>query len=301
MMTPTQILTRLSIEMLSAISLRDGDMPVLRRVSLTVDTGEVHGLVGESGAGKSTIAKAILGIIPSQVKVTGGRIVFEGRDLLALGPGELREILGRDIALIPQDPSTALNPARRIDAQMTDGLRLKRGLSAKEARIRARVLLEEVQIRDPDRVLKNYPHQLSGGMRQRVLIAAAFGLEPKLVIADEPTTALDVTVQKQILRLIRSLQERHGTSVLFVSHELGVVAKICDRVTVLYMGKVVEQGATADVLNAPRHAYTKALLAANPRYDRPDLGLEPTPPEVVAALRAEIAAFDASVTGPQNG
>jgi dipeptide transport system ATP-binding protein len=301
MMTPTQIPTRLSIEMLSAISLRDGDKPVLRRVSLTVDTGEVHGLVGESGAGKSTIAKAILGIIPSQVKVTGGRIVFEGRDLLALRPGELREILGRDIALIPQDPSTALNPARRIDVQMTDGLRLKRGLTAKEARIRARVLLEEVQIRDPDRVLKSYPHQLSGGMRQRVLIAAAFGLEPKLVIADEPTTALDVTVQKQILRLIRSLQERHGTSVLFVSHDLGVVAKICDRVTVLYMGKVVEQGATADVLNAPRHAYTKALLAANPRYDRPDLGLEPTPPEVVAALRAEIAAFDASVTGPQNG
>ena len=214
---------------------------------------------------------------------------------------ELRAVLGRDIALVPQDPSTALNPSRRIDAQMTDGLRLKRGLSAKAARLRARALLEEVQIRDPDRVLVSYPHQLSGGMRQRVLIAAAFGLEPKLVIADEPTTALDVTVQKQILRLIRSLQERHGTSVLFVSHDLGVVAKICDRVTVLYMGKVVEQGATADVLNAPRHAYTRALLAANPRYDRPDTGLEPTPPEVIAALRAEIAAFDASVAGAPNG
>ena len=151
-------------------------------------------------------------------------------------------------------------------------MRLKRGLSAKDARLRARSLLEEVQIRDPDRVLASYPHQLSGGMRQRVLIAAAFGLEPKLVIADEPTTALDVTVQKQILRLIRALQERHGTSVLFVSHDLGVVAKICDRVTVLYMGKVVEQGATADVLSAPRHAYTRALLAANPRYDRPETG-----------------------------
>ena len=163
-------------------------------------------------------------------------------------PHDLRAVLGRDIALVPQDPSTALNPSRRIDAQMTDGLRLKRGLSAKEARLRARSLLEEVQIRDPDRVLASYPHQLSGGMRQRVLIAAAFGLEPKLVIADEPTTALDVTVQKQILRLIRALQERHGTSVLFVSHDLGVVAKICDRVTVLHMGKVVEQGATADVL-----------------------------------------------------
>jgi peptide/nickel transport system ATP-binding protein len=292
---------RLSIETLSAISLRDGDKPILRRVSLAVGTGEVHGLVGESGAGKSTIAKAILGIIPSQVKVTGGQIAFEGRDLLTLSASELRAVLGRDIALVPQDPSTALNPARRIDAQMTDGLRLRRGLSAKEARQRAAALLDEVQIRDPGRVLNSYPHQLSGGMRQRVLIAAAFGLEPKLVIADEPTTALDVTVQKQILRLIRSLQERHGTSVLFVSHDLGVVAKICDRVTVLYMGKVVEQGDTSDVLTSPRHAYTKALLAANPRYDRPDTGLEPTPAEVIAALRAEIAAFDASNRGAPHG
>ena len=288
---------RLAIEALSAISLRDGNRPILRRVSLVVATGEVHGLVGESGAGKSTIAKAILGIIPSQLKVTDGRIVFEGRDLLSLLPKDLRAVLGRDIALVPQDPSTALNPSRRIDAQMTDGLRLKRGLSAKQARLRAHALLEEVQIRDPKRVLDSYPHQLSGGMRQRVLIAAAFALEPKLVIADEPTTALDVTVQKQILRLIRSLQERHGTSVLFVSHDLGVVAKICDRLTVLYMGKVMEQGSTADVLAAPRHPYTKALLAANPRYDRPDTGLEPTSPEVIAALRAEIAAFDAGVAG----
>jgi peptide/nickel transport system ATP-binding protein len=287
---------RLAIEALSAISLRAAGALILRGVSLTVDTGEVHGLVGESGAGKSTIAKAILGIVPSQVKITGGRIVFEGRDLLALSANELRAILGRDITLVPQDPSTALNPSRRIDAQMTDGLRLKRGLSMKEARLRARALLAEVQIRDPERVLSSYPHQLSGGMRQRVLIAAAFALEPKLVIADEPTTALDVTVQKQILRLIRALQERHGTSVLFVSHDLGVVAQICDRVSVLYMGKVVEQGGTADILQNPQHPYTQALLAANPRYDRPDTGLEPTPPEVVAALRAEIAAFDAGVS-----
>ena len=292
---------RLAIEKLSAVSLRDGNKPVLRRVSLAVGTGEVHGLVGESGAGKSTIAKAILGIIPSQVRVTGGRIDFEGTDLLRLSPRGLRAVLGRDIALIPQDPLTALNPARRIDAQMTDGLRLKRGLSARQARVRALELLEEVQIRDPERVLNCYPHQLSGGMRQRVLIAAAFGLEPKLVIADEPTTALDVTVQKQILRLIRALQERHGTSVLFVSHDLGVVAKICDRVTVLYMGKVVEQGATAEVLTTPHHAYTKALLAANPRYDRPDTGLEPTPPEVISALRAEISAFDVSLLESRDG
>jgi peptide/nickel transport system ATP-binding protein len=292
---------RLVIEALGVISLRAGGAPILRGVSLTVDTGEVHGLVGESGAGKSTIAKAILGIVPSQVRISGGRIVFEGRDLLALSASELRAILGRDITLVPQDPSTALNPSRRIDAQMTDGLRLKRGLSMKEARLRARALLAEVQIRDPERVLSSYPHQLSGGMRQRVLIAAAFALEPKLVIADEPTTALDVTVQKQILRLIRALQERHGTSVLFVSHDLGVVAQICDRVSVLYMGKVVEQGGTADILQNPQHPYTQALLAANPRYDRPDTGLEPTPPEVVAALRAEIAAFDAGALSRGGG
>ena len=292
---------RLAIEALSAISLRDGDRPILRRVSLSVGVGEVHGVVGESGAGKSTIAKAILGIIPSQVRITGGTINFEGQNLLSMPAKALRAVLGRDIALVPQDPSTALNPSRRIDAQLTDGLRLKRGLSAREARLRALALLEEVQIRDPERVLKRYPHQLSGGMRQRVLIAAAFGLEPKLVIADEPTTALDVTVQKQILRLIRLLQERHGTSVLFVSHDLGVVAKICDRLTVLYMGRAMEQGTTEEVLSAPRHAYTKALLAANPRYDRPDTGLEPTPPEVVAALRAEIAAFDAAAAEAGHG
>jgi peptide/nickel transport system ATP-binding protein len=292
---------RLAIEGLSAISLRDGDRPILRRVSLSVGVGEVHGVVGESGAGKSTIAKAILGIIPSQVRITGGTINFEGQNLLSMPAKALRAVLGRDIALVPQDPSTALNPSRRIDAQLTDGLRLKRGLSAREARLRALALLEEVQIRDPERVLKSYPHQLSGGMRQRVLIAAAFGLEPKLVIADEPTTALDVTVQKQILRLIRLLQERHGTSVLFVSHDLGVVAKICDRLTVLYMGRAMEQGTTEEVLSAPRHAYTKALLAANPRYDRPDTGLEPTPPEVVAALRAEIAAFDAAAAEAGHG
>ena len=292
---------RLAIEALSAISLRDGDRPILRQVSLAVGVGEVHGVVGESGAGKSTIAKAILGIIPSQVRITGGTINFEGQNLLSMPAKALRAVLGRDIALVPQDPSTALNPSRRIDAQLTDGLRLKRGLSAREARLRALALLEEVQIRDPERVLKSYPHQLSGGMRQRVLIAAAFGLEPKLVIADEPTTALDVTVQKQILRLIRLLQERHGSSVLFVSHDLGVVAKICDRLTVLYMGRAMEQGTTEEVLSAPRHAYTKALLAANPRYDRPDTGLEPTPPEVVAALRAEIAAFDAAAAEARHG
>jgi peptide/nickel transport system ATP-binding protein len=169
-------------------------------------------------------------------------------------------------------------------------LRLWRGLDAQAARHIALRLLAEVHIRDPERVLRSFPHQLSGGMRQRVLIAAAFALEPTLIIADEPTTALDVTVQKQILRLIRNMQHAHGTAVIFVSHDLGVVAQICDHVTLLYAGRIVEQGATAEMLEAPKHAYTRALIEACPRYDRPDAGLRPVPEEILAQLRAEAAA-----------
>ncbi|EPE94051.1 ABC transporter ATP-binding protein [Rhizobium grahamii] len=278
----------LSITGLTAVSDRDGGASVLRDVSLRLARGEVHGLVGESGAGKSTIAKALLGILPRTVRVTGGSVRFEERDLLTLPSGALRQIIGNEIALIPQDPQTALNPGRRIEAQLTDGLRMNRGMSGRQAHARAISLLEEVHIRDPLRVLEAYPHELSGGMRQRVLIAAAFSLEPKLVVADEPTTALDVTVQKQILRLIRGMQDKHGTAVLFVTHDLGVVAQICDRVTLLYSGKVIEAGSTADVLDHPAHAYTRALLAASPRYDRPDEGLTPVPPAVFDQLRREI-------------
>jgi peptide/nickel transport system ATP-binding protein len=278
----------LSITGLSAVSDRDKGQPILRDVALTLDRGEVRGLVGESGAGKSTIAKALLGILPRTVRVTGGSIRFEGRDLLTMPPRQLSDIMGSEISLIPQDPQTALNPGRRIEAQLTDGLRMRRGLSTREAHAKALKLLDEVHIRDPERVLKCYPHELSGGMRQRVLIAAAFALEPKLVVADEPTTALDVTVQKQILRLIRGIQQAHGTGVIFVTHDLGVVAQICDSVTLLYAGKVIEEGRTADVLSAPRHNYTKALIAAGPRYDRPDAGLEPVPQAVFEQLRAEI-------------
>lgn len=284
MMTPL-----LSISGLSAVSLREGGAPILRDVSLSLGRGEVRGLVGESGAGKSTIAKALLGILPRTVKVTSGEILFEGRDLLTMPEKGLRAIMGSEIALIPQDPQTALNPGRRIEAQLTDGLRLRRGMSARAARDRALQLLDEVHIRDPERVLASYPHELSGGMRQRVMIAAAFSLEPKLVVADEPTTALDVTVQKQILRLIRGMQEAHATAVIFVTHDLGVVAKICDSVTLLYGGKVIEAGPTASVLGAPRHSYTRALIAAGPRYDRPDAGLEPVPQPVFDQLQAELS------------
>jgi peptide/nickel transport system ATP-binding protein len=287
----------LSIAHLSAVSTRDGNAPVLRDVSLTVARGEVHGLVGESGAGKSSIAKAILGILPGGIRITHGTIKLRGRDMLALDAQERRRLLGAEVSLIPQDPLTALNPARRIGAQLTDGLRRWRGLSARQAEARALALLDDVQMREPKRVMRAYPHELSGGMRQRVLIAAAFALDPKLVIADEPTTALDTTVQKQILRLIRAMQERHGTSVIFVTHNLGVVAQICARATLLYMGKVMEQGATRDLIEAPHHPYTQALMAACPRYDRPAQELEPIPDAVLAACRAEVMAFDRAGAG----
>ncbi|MFZ2105511.1 MAG: ABC transporter ATP-binding protein [Roseiarcus sp.] len=279
----------LAVSQLSAVSDRDRAV-ILHDVSLEVRRGETCGLVGESGAGKSTIAKAILGILPRTVRVTGGAVRFEGVDLLTMPTDARRGLIGEKIALIPQDPLTALNPSRRIEAQLTDGLRLQRGLDARAARARGLALLDEVQIQGPERVLRCFPHELSGGMRQRVLIASAFALEPRLIVADEPTTALDVTVQKQILRLIRAMQTAHGTAVLFVTHDLGVVAQICDSVTLLFGGRVVEAGRTADLLTTPRRPYTRALIEASPRYDRPDAGLRPIPDEVVAGLRAELAA-----------
>jgi peptide/nickel transport system ATP-binding protein len=272
------------------LSARSAVGPILRDVSLSVNAGEVMALVGESGAGKSTIAKAVLGILPAGIEVTGGNIMFEGTDLLALSPARLRDMLGVRIALIPQDPLTSLNPARRIGDQLTDGLRLRAGMNRKQAFDRALSLLNDVHIREPERVLKRYPHELSGGMRQRVLIAQAFSLNPHVIIADEPTTALDVTVQKQVLRLIRDMQREHKTTLLFVTHDLGVVAQICDRMTVLYGGKALEQGFTADILKNPQSPYTRALLAASPRYDQPEQSLEPVPEALIAELQREIGA-----------
>jgi peptide/nickel transport system ATP-binding protein len=276
----------IDIRNLSAVSSAG---PILRNVSLTVGAGEVMALVGESGAGKSTIAKAVLGILPAEIRVTSGEIWFEGVDLLKLSPMRLKTMLGIRIALIPQDPLTSLNPARRIGAQLTDGLRLRAGLGKADAMSKAASLLSDVHIRDPEAVLLRYPHELSGGMRQRVLIAQAFSLKPEVIIADEPTTALDVTVQKQVLRLIREMQRAHRTTLLFVTHDLGVVAQICDRMTVLYGGKVLEQGTTAAILKKPSHRYTQALLAANPRYDRPEQSLQPVPENLIADLKWEIA------------
>ncbi|WP_167507067.1 MULTISPECIES: ABC transporter ATP-binding protein [unclassified Mesorhizobium] len=280
----------LDIRSLSAV-LPNGQR-VLRSVSLSVQPGEVRALVGESGAGKTMIGKAVLGVLPKSVRIVEGEMLIEGEDLGRLDAKARRTLIGARTALIPQDPLTALNPSRRIGAQMTDRLVRILGWSGERAGTRIRQLLDEVHIREPERVLKSYPHELSGGMRQRVLIAAAFAAEPRLIVADEPTTALDVTVQKQILRLIAQLQRDHGTAILFVTHDLGVVAKLSQKVSVLYAGKVVEEAETARLFAAPQHAYTRALIAATPRYTDPYASLKPVDESVLAGLSAEIAAAD---------
>ncbi|WP_245429429.1 ABC transporter ATP-binding protein [Mesorhizobium sp. WSM3860] len=280
----------LEIRCLSAVL--PNERRVLRSVSLAVQPGEVRALVGESGAGKTMIGKAVLGVLPKSVRIVEGEMLIEGEDLGRLDAKARRTLIGARTALIPQDPLTALNPSRRIGPQMTDRLVRILGWSGEKADKRIRQLLDEVQIREPERVLKCYPHELSGGMRQRVLIAAAFAAEPRLIVADEPTTALDVTVQKQILRLIAQLQRDHGTAILFVTHDLGVVAKISQKVSVLYAGKVVEEAQTADLFASPQHPYTRALIAATPRYTDPYASLKPVDETVLAGLADEIAAAD---------
>jgi peptide/nickel transport system ATP-binding protein len=276
-----------------------GDANVLRGISLEVEPGEVRGLVGESGAGKSMLGRAVLGLLPANATILSGHIAFEGRDLLSVRELERRSLLGRRIALIPQDPMTSLNPVKRVGAQISNLLRHHLGLSKRAALSRATELLTEVAIREPERVLSLYPHEISGGMRQRVLIAMAFACDPALVIADEPTTALDVTVQRQVLQLVERLRKRHGSAVLFITHDLGVVAKICRSVSVLHAGRVLEEGDTADVLMRPRHAYTRALLAATPRADRPAETLRPVPPALIEQLWSEARRLDRSgAAGP---
>jgi len=275
------------------LALPGGALPVLRGVSLSLAPGRVLGVVGESGAGKTMVGKAVLGIAPGRARISGGSIVFDGRDITHLAGESRRALLGRGMALIPQDPMSALNPVRRIDAQMTDVLRLHLGLDRDAAEARAKELLGAVHIRHPARVLRQYPHELSGGMRQRVLIAIAFACRPRLIVADEPTTALDVTVQRQILRLIKELQSNFGTALLFISHDLGVVSKICDEVAVMYAGRVLEGAPVAEIFARPRHDYTRALFAATPRYDRPAEALKPVPSALTERLLVEAAAYDA--------
>ncbi|MEM5472359.1 ABC transporter ATP-binding protein [Hoeflea sp. AS60] len=281
----------LTVNNLSA-ALHGYDQRVLRSVSFSIDTGEVLGLVGESGAGKSMIGKAILGILPSAISIIEGEILLDGQDLQKMKPADRRRLIGATAALIPQDPLTALNPSRRIEPQITNRLVDILGWTKADARVRALELLNEVYIDNPERVMGSYPHELSGGMRQRVLIASAFAANPKLVIADEPTTALDVTVQKQILRLIRELQARHATAMVFVTHDLGVVSKVCQRLSVLYGGKIVENSSVPDFFEGPKHAYSRALLAATPKYTDPGASLLPVDEAVIEAVAAEVLVAD---------
>ncbi len=273
---------------------RSGWQPILRGASLTLAPGQVLGLVGESGAGKTMLGKAVLGLQPERARISDGAIRFEGKDIAHWREERRRALLGRGMSLIPQDPMSALNPVTRIETQMLDVLRLHLDLDRRSAHEAALRLLADVHIRNPERVLRQYPHELSGGMRQRILIAIAFACRPKLIVADEPTTALDVTVQRQILRLIKELQVDHGTSLLFVTHDLGVVAKVCDFVCVMHAGRIVEAASVSEVFARPRHDYTKALFAATPRYDRPAEALVPVPPALVERLWAEAAAHDAA-------
>ena len=241
----------------------------MEEVTLSVAAGEILCVVGESGSGKSMTANAIMRLLPGGVTLDGGRILFEGRDLAGVSEADMRQVRGAGIAMIFQEPMTALNPLRTIGDQIGEMFEIHTDLAKAEIRARVQSLLEEVRIPDPLAAAKAYPHELSGGQRQRAMIAMALALDPKVLIADEPTTALDVTTQAQILELIRDLQRRKGTAVLFITHDFGVVAEIADRVAVMSKGRVVEQGTVEAVLDNPQHGYTKQLIAAVPPLKAP--------------------------------
>jgi len=247
------------------VSVSYGGAPVVSELDLRVRRGEIVGLIGESGCGKSSIALAAMGLLDGPAKVAGERLRVCGGDVLGADHRRLAALRGDRVSMIFQEPMTSLNPCMRIGDQVAEVLRIHRRGDRKSARARAVELLELVEIPSPQQRARQYPHELSGGMRQRVMIAIAMAGEPDLLLADEPTTALDVTVQAEILDLIRTLQRRTAMGVLLISHDLGVVASMCDVVKVMYAGQVVESGPTARVLGAPRHPYTQALLAAVPR------------------------------------
>jgi ABC-type dipeptide/oligopeptide/nickel transport system ATPase component len=237
-------------------------------VSFQIAPGETLGVVGESGSGKSVTAFAILRLLQAPGRVTGGRVMFEGRDLLALSEREMRDVRGGRISLIFQEPMTALNPVMRVGDQIAEALTVHGRASRAEARQRAAELLDAVRIPDAARRVRDYPHQLSGGMRQRVMIAIALACRPPLVIADEPTTALDVTIQAQVLDLMRELRARYNLALLLITHDFGVIAEMADRVAVMYRGRLVEEGPVRQMLRQPAHEYTRRLLAAVPGMRR---------------------------------
>ena len=247
-----------------------GVVQAVDKISYTVEEGETVAIVGESGCGKSVSALSILGLIPNPPgRIVGGEINFMGQDLTKVTDAELREIRGRDIGMVFQEPMTSLNPVLSIGLQLTETMQLHRGLTRAEADSRAVELMGMVGISEPERRLRQYPHHLSGGMRQRVMIALALSCEPKLIIADEPTTALDVTIQAQILELMKDLTRRLGVANIVITHNLGVVARYADRVNVMYAGRIIESGTAEQIYHAPTHPYTLGLLHSVPRMDQP--------------------------------
>lgn len=265
---------------------QEGVVYAVNNVSYKLNEGETLGIVGESGSGKSVHALSVMRLIAMPPgKIENGEVIFQGRDLLKLSNEEMRAVRGADIAMIFQDPMTSLNPVLTIGTQITEALKLHLGMGQKEADARAAELLGLVGIPDAARRLKNYPHQFSGGMRQRVMIAMALSCNPKLLIADEPTTALDVTIQAQILDLVKRLREQFGMAIIWISHDLGVVAGLADTVQVMYGGRIVERGPAEEVFKDTRHPYTLGLLKSLPRHDQRQgderlIQIEGSPPDM---------------------
>jgi peptide/nickel transport system ATP-binding protein len=253
----------------------EGPLTAVGGVSLSVNGGEILAVVGESGSGKSVTALSILGLLPTNASVESGSIRLEGKDLLGMKESELRDVRGRDIAMIFQEPISALNPLIRVGAQITEAIRAHKSVKRSEAEAIAIELLRSVHVPAPERRMSEYPHQFSGGMAQRVAIAIALANEPRLLIADEPTTALDVTVQAQVLKTLRQAQQQTQAAMILITHDMGLVAETADRVTVMYAGRVVESGPVDVVLRAPSHPYTRGLLRSLPRIDGEDSRLIP--------------------------
>jgi oligopeptide/dipeptide ABC transporter ATP-binding protein len=259
----------LEIDNLTVSLSQDGsETPILRGVSYSVAPGEILALVGESGSGKSVSSLAVMGLLAKSLRVTSGSIRFDGRDLLSISAEEMRRLRGRDISMVFQEPMTSLNPVRSIGAQIMESIEENLGLKRAQARDRAIDLLKEVGVADAERRLKQYPHHFSGGMRQRVMIAIALAADPKLIIADEPTTALDVTIQAQILDLMSKICRDHGTALILITHNLGIVARYAQRVNVMYGGRIVESGSARSIYASPSHPYTEGLLRSVPRLDQ---------------------------------
>ncbi|MFQ5670573.1 MAG: ABC transporter ATP-binding protein [Acidobacteriota bacterium] len=255
-------------DLVSVFHGREGSVRAVDGVSLHVDAGEMLGLVGESGCGKTALALSVLRLLGGSGRTVSGRILWRGRDLLALSPRELRSVRGREIAMIFQEPMTSLNPVFTVGNQIAEGIVVHQKKSWKAARAEAVELLRTVAMPDPEHRVHDYPHQMSGGMRQRVLMAMALSCHPALIIADEPTTALDVTIQAQILDLLQQLRRERGMAVLLITHDLGVVAEVADRVAIMYTGRIVEEAPVERLFSSPRHPYTVGLLGSLPAPGR---------------------------------